>query len=116
MSFSHFNELNNNNFNDNYNQINKRKEELYLYNYEEHYNEASKYDNPHDIINIKGLTNKQNEEVKKIKADIKMENEKYLREHKEIDLIINIFMCKLLDEKPDNVLEFAGNFFNKYFN
>ena len=43
-----------------------------------------------------------------------MENEAYLAKHQELQLIVDLFLTKLLDEKPDKVLDFAGDFFTQY--
>ena len=41
-----------------------------------------------------------------------MENERYFRAHPEIQGLLELFMKKVLDDKPDNVLEYAGTFFD----
>ena len=48
------------------------------------------------------------------KHEIRMENEIYLAKHQELQLIVDLFLTKLLDEKPDKVLDFAGDFFTQY--
>jgi hypothetical protein len=42
-----------------------------------------------------------------------MENEKYFREHPEIKTLVSLFVRKVLDERPNNILEFAGQFFDR---
>ena len=42
-----------------------------------------------------------------------MENETYIAKHKELQLILDLFITKLLDDKPDRVLDFAGDFFTQ---
>ena len=42
-----------------------------------------------------------------------MENEHYLRSHPEISSLISLFVRKVLDERPDNILKFAGSFFDR---
>lgn len=42
-----------------------------------------------------------------------MQNEFYLRKHPEIGIVIEFFVKKVLDERPANVLEFAGGFFDR---
>ena len=41
-----------------------------------------------------------------------MENERYLREHKEISGLLALFVSKILDDRPENILEYAGTFFD----
>ena len=40
-----------------------------------------------------------------------MKNEKYLLEHPEVDRMLNLFIHDVLDAKPSDILNFAGNFF-----
>jgi hypothetical protein len=42
-----------------------------------------------------------------------MENELYFRDHPELEIMIKIFIKKVLDEKPENILVFAGEFFDR---
>jgi len=42
-----------------------------------------------------------------------MENEKYFRQHPEIRGLIALFVRKILDDRPDNILEYAGTFFDR---
>ncbi len=55
----------------------------------------------------------QNDEVEKIKRDLKENNAAYLVRHPELKAMLNIYMIKLLDQKPEDVLTFTGNFFAK---
>ena len=41
-----------------------------------------------------------------------MHNEAYLRAHPKINQLISVFMFKVLEEKPNNILEYAGKFFD----
>ena len=46
--------------------------------------------------------------------ELRISNEKYLRAHPELAGLINYFIFKVLDEKPEeNILEFAGKFFDR---
>ena len=47
------------------------------------------------------------------KIDMRLENEKYLRSHSELKLLVSVFMRRLLDEKPENPVLFAGQFFTR---
>jgi hypothetical protein len=42
-----------------------------------------------------------------------MQNEHYLRAHPEINNLISLFVRKVLDERPEHILEFAGSFFDR---
>ena len=42
-----------------------------------------------------------------------MENEHYLRLHPEINSLIALFVRKVLDERPEHILMFAGSFFDR---
>lgn len=42
-----------------------------------------------------------------------MQNEVYLMEHPELHTMVSLFIKKVLDERPENILEFAGSFFDR---
>ena len=67
----------------------------------------------HDLTGIKDLLKRQKEQVDKIKYLTRIDNEKYLREHQEIEFIIQHFLLKLLEDRPPNTLKYSGEFFNK---
>lgn len=41
-----------------------------------------------------------------------MANELYLRKHPELSIMLSIFLFRVLEEKPDNLLTYAGKFFD----
>jgi hypothetical protein len=41
-----------------------------------------------------------------------MANEIYLRKHPELSVMLSIFLFRVLEEKPDDVLAYAGKFFD----
>ena len=41
-----------------------------------------------------------------------MANERYFRAHPEIGGLLSLFVSKILDDRPENVLEYAGTFFD----
>ena len=41
-----------------------------------------------------------------------MANERYFRQHPEIMGLQQLFISKVLDDRPENVLEYAGTFFD----
>jgi len=75
--------------------------------------EETETKNVHDAIGIPGILNAQVPELEKKKLQIRQENEKYLRTHPELSVMIQLFMKEVLDEHPENVLEFAGSFFDR---
>ena len=66
----------------------------------------------HDLIGIKDLLKIQKNKINRIKFYTRIDNEKYLREHPEIEFIIQQFLVKLLKKKKKNVISYAGNFFH----
>jgi hypothetical protein len=83
--------------------------------HESHYNEffdETKFRNPDDVSKVPGLVPKQHEEVERLKVQFRRANEIYLRSHPEINSMISVFLCKLLEEQPENILSYAGKFFD----
>ncbi|CAF0728297.1 unnamed protein product [Brachionus calyciflorus] len=58
------------------------------------------------------LTDLQHAKTNAKKIDQRIENEKYLREHPEITLLINDFLKEAYLNKPNDVQEFAAGIFN----
>ncbi|XP_069870134.1 RIIa domain-containing protein 1-like isoform X3 [Dipodomys merriami] len=56
------------------------------------------------------LSQEQTEELRKIKIQTRLANEKYLRTHKEVELLLNGFFRQMFLQRPGNVLEFAAGF------
>jgi hypothetical protein len=90
----------------------KDREAIYIDKKKEYFDE-SKFKNTDDVAKVPGLVPKQKEELDILKAQFRRANEIYLRAHPEIDTIISVFMCKLLEDKPKDVLAYAGEFFEK---
>ncbi|MCG7853939.1 MAG: hypothetical protein MIO92_15570 [Methanosarcinaceae archaeon] len=42
-----------------------------------------------------------------------IENEKYFRVHPELGATVQLFIYKVLDDRPDNILAYAGQFFDR---
>lgn len=38
----------------------------------------------------------------------------YLRKHPELNKMISVFLFKVLEEKPSDILTYAGDFFDQY--
>lgn len=66
-----------------------------------------------DYAGIKELLKIQKQKMEQIKFHSRIDNEKYLREHPEIECIIENFLIKLLQDRPINTLKYAGEYFNK---
>ena len=45
--------------------------------------------------------------------ELRIENEKYFRLHPEISSLLGLFVRKILDDRPDSILEYAGTFFDR---
>ncbi|XP_012870613.1 PREDICTED: RIIa domain-containing protein 1 [Dipodomys ordii] len=57
------------------------------------------------------LSPEQIEELRKIKIQTRIANEKYLRTHKEVELLLNGFFRQMFLQRPGNILEFAADYF-----
>jgi hypothetical protein len=40
--------------------------------------------------------------------ELRIENEKYFRDHPELNSMVHCFIYKVLDDRPDNILAYAG--------
>mmetsp|Transcript_21026 Transcript_21026/g.38928 ORF Transcript_21026/g.38928 Transcript_21026/m.38928 type:complete len:99 (-) Transcript_21026:78-374(-) len=76
--------------------------------------EEAKHTNPHDIIGVKGIPKAFKGALSHLKLQQRMENERYLLAHPELQMLTSLFMRHVLDEHPENVLEFAGRFFDRH--
>jgi hypothetical protein len=43
-----------------------------------------------------------------------VDNEIYLRQHPELQNMVSVFLFKVLEEKPGDILGYAGKFFDQY--
>ena len=66
----------------------------------------------HNVIGLKGIIPQHRQNVEDLKLTVKMDDELYLRKHPELSYLLSIFMRKVLIEKPENPIEFAGEFFD----
>ena len=55
-----------------------------------------------------------------LQLELRIENEKYFRQHPEISSLLGLFVRKIdvpflpeLDDRPDSILEYAGTFFDR---
>nr|XP_019595628.1 PREDICTED: RIIa domain-containing protein 1 isoform X4 [Rhinolophus sinicus]XP_019595629.1 PREDICTED: RIIa domain-containing protein 1 isoform X4 [Rhinolophus sinicus]XP_019595630.1 PREDICTED: RIIa domain-containing protein 1 isoform X4 [Rhinolophus sinicus]XP_019595631.1 PREDICTED: RIIa domain-containing protein 1 isoform X4 [Rhinolophus sinicus]XP_019595633.1 PREDICTED: RIIa domain-containing protein 1 isoform X4 [Rhinolophus sinicus] len=53
----------------------------------------------------------QLEQLRDFKIQTRIANEKYLRTHKEVDLLISGFFREMFLQRPDNIREFAAEYF-----
>ncbi|XP_076788972.1 RIIa domain-containing protein 1 [Arvicanthis niloticus] len=57
------------------------------------------------------LSPEQLEQLRDFKIQTRIANEKYLRTHKEVSLLISGFFREMFLRRPDNILEFAAHYF-----
>lgn len=48
-----------------------------------------------------------------MQLELRIENEKYIRQHPELNGLTTLFIRKILDDRPENILEEAGKFFDR---
>ncbi|XP_005414613.1 PREDICTED: RIIa domain-containing protein 1 isoform X1 [Chinchilla lanigera] len=51
------------------------------------------------------------EQLRNFKIQTRIANEKYLRTHKEVELLLSGFFREMFLKRPDDVLEFAADYF-----
>ncbi|XP_048339506.1 RIIa domain-containing protein 1 isoform X2 [Sphaerodactylus townsendi] len=64
-----------------------------------------------EISNAGALSGSQKMELMEFKINTKIENEKYLRSHKEVELLLAGFLRSVLLQRPENIQEFAADYF-----
>ncbi|XP_013783026.1 RIIa domain-containing protein 1-like [Limulus polyphemus] len=57
------------------------------------------------------LNDAQKTELEELKIQKKIENEKYLRDHPEVRLIISRFLKEVFQKEPSNIPQFAAELF-----
>ncbi|XP_053447547.1 RIIa domain-containing protein 1 [Nycticebus coucang] len=57
------------------------------------------------------LSPAQLEQLRDFKIQTRIANEKYLRTHKEVELLISGFFREMFLKRPDNIPEFAADYF-----
>lgn len=68
--------------------------------------------NKHDIVGIPGILDVHRKEFEKKKLGLRIDNECYLREHPELSAMLKMFMQDVLNDYPENILEYAGEYFD----
>lgn len=76
------------------------------------YNQDNYY-NPHNVVGVDGLAKAQTRLLDKKKVQYRVNNETYLRKHPELQNMISVFLFKVLEEKPKDILAYAGNYFDQ---
>ncbi|XP_070542769.1 RIIa domain-containing protein 1-like [Ptychodera flava] len=71
------------------------------------------HDPPHgmEAYDIGALSQEQQEKLNQFKIQTRMANERYLRQHPEVDLLLAGFLGDILMKRPENVREFAAQYF-----
>ncbi|XP_038146106.1 RIIa domain-containing protein 1 [Cyprinodon tularosa] len=62
--------------------------------------------------NVGPLSPEQEEKLKEFKMQTRLDNERYLRAHPEVDEIIGEFLRQLLVKRPSDIEEFAADHFS----
>ncbi len=88
------------------------KQQIYNYQIANMYNKEKHY-NPHNVIGVKGLTLAQTRLLDEKKVQYRVNNETYLRKHPELQNMISVFLFKVLEEKPKDILNYAGKYFDQ---
>ncbi|XP_071075920.1 RIIa domain-containing protein 1 isoform X3 [Desmodus rotundus] len=57
------------------------------------------------------LSPAQLEQLRNFKIQTRIANEKYLRAHKEVELLLSDFFREMFLKRPDNIREFAADYF-----
>jgi ERCC4-type nuclease len=68
--------------------------------------------NKHDIVGVPGILDIHRKEFEKKKLSLRIENEKYLRDHPELTVMLKMFVQDVLNDYPENILEYAGSYFD----
>ncbi|XP_060112101.1 RIIa domain-containing protein 1 [Heteronotia binoei] len=64
-----------------------------------------------EVLDIGALSGSQKLKLLKFKINTKIENEKYLRSHKEVELLLSGFLREVLLQRPEKIQEFAADYF-----
>ncbi|XP_029658072.1 RIIa domain-containing protein 1 [Octopus sinensis] len=78
-----------------------------------------KHDPPHGMEDydlktdedLGALSDGDQEKLNQLKIHIRIENEKYLNEHPEVECMLAGFLSEILMKQPDNIHEFAAEHF-----
>ncbi|XP_025022770.1 RIIa domain-containing protein 1 [Python bivittatus] len=62
-------------------------------------------------LDVGSLHTKQLDQLLAFKINTKINNEKYLRAHTEIEVLLSGFLRDVLMQRPENIREFAADYF-----
>ena len=48
-----------------------------------------------------------------MQLELRIQNELYFRQHPELMGLVGLFVRKILDDRPDDLLQYAGTFFDR---
>ncbi|KAI0232300.1 RIIa domain-containing protein 1 [Lamellibrachia satsuma] len=69
---------------------------------------------PYDVASpgdLGALSDEQQEKMNNFKIETRLENEKYLRDHPEVECMLSSFLGDVLKKRPDDVRNFAAEHF-----
>lgn len=90
----------------------EEQKKLYEYQMGNLYNRDSYY-NSHNVVGVEGLAPAQVRLLDNKKVQYRVNNELYLRKHPELQNMISVFLFKVLEEKPKDILAYAGKYFDQ---
>ncbi|XP_058862250.1 RIIa domain-containing protein 1 [Acipenser ruthenus] len=64
-----------------------------------------------EALDIGALSSEQQEKLKQFKINTRIANEKYLRSHPEVEMILGEFLREILLKRPGDIREFAAEYF-----
>lgn len=88
------------------------QEAIYKHQMHSMYNVEKQW-NPHDVTGVRGLTQAQVKLLDEKKVEYRVNNETYLRQHPELQNMVSVFLFKVLEEKPKDILNYAGKYFDQ---
>ncbi|XP_060074415.1 RIIa domain-containing protein 1-like [Ylistrum balloti] len=69
---------------------------------------------PYDLSrqdDLGALSQEQQEKLNKFKTKTRLENERYLRDHPEVECLVAGFLSDVLRNRPENIKDFAADYF-----
>lgn len=65
------------------------------------------------MVGVQGLAKAQTHLLDAKKVQYRVNNETYLRKHPELQNLISVFLFRVLEEKPKDILAYAGKYFDQ---
>ncbi|KAM9851516.1 RIIa domain-containing protein 1 [Aulostomus maculatus] len=62
-------------------------------------------------LDVTELSAEQQEKLRQFKIKMRIDNQKYLRSHPEVEVMVGHFLRNVILKRPDDVLEFAAEHF-----